>query len=180
MPDPTAPGWRAEYTGTDPGNVGSGNGSAPICTTWTGPAGTSCPESPRSTVSSPGTCTTSLRACGRSSTFRAGGWETSHQRLLELRDEVHDVLRQTCLRMREAGAALVATADDYASSDEAAAAAFNRLLDEYADDYAGPPPHVPDPPAVHDPPAPPPQTERGFSCSPAPSGPVTATTAPDA
>lgn len=162
MPDPTAPGWRAEYTGTDPGNVGSGERLGTHLYYLYRAGRNELPG----VAAVYGELTRDVHhvAASMRAIFDLPGWgmETSHQRLLELRDEVHDVLRQTCLRMREAGAALVATADDYASSDEAAAAAFNRLLDEYADDYAGPPPHVPDPPAVHDPPAPPPQTERGF------------------
>lgn len=79
------------------------------------------------------------------------GIGTAHRRLLELRDETHDVLRQTSIRMREIGAALVQTADEYAATDAAAAAEFSRLLDEHADDYRTPPRPVPEPPGVHDP-----------------------------
>jgi hypothetical protein len=76
----------------------------------------------------------------------------AHRRILELRDEVHDVLRKTTLRLEEAGAALVVIADRYAATDEEAAAHFAALLDRNADDFRHHPPIVPTPPAVDAPP----------------------------
>ena len=72
----------------------------------------------------------------------------AHRRILELRDEVHEVLRQTTLRLEETGAALVAVADRYAATDDEAAAHFAALLDRNADDYRHHRPIVPAPPPV--------------------------------
>lgn len=72
----------------------------------------------------------------------------AHQRILELRDEAHDVFRQTALRLQEVGQALVTTAARYAAADEAAAAEFCRWLDDYAGEFSAPAPVMLPPPAV--------------------------------
>jgi len=132
MPDPTAPGWRAEYTGTDPGDVGSGE-ELGVHLYYLYRAGRN--ELPGvAAIYSELTRQVHDVAGSMRAIFDLPGWgmESSHLRLLELRDEAHDVLRQTCQRMAEAGVALVETADDYVSSDEEAAA-FNELLEKNAD-----------------------------------------------
>lgn len=79
------------------------------------------------------------------------GMEQVHVRLLEFREEAHDILRQNCLRMLEVGQALVETANDYAGTDQAATEEFARLLDANSDEYDSQPTYVPDPPAPDDP-----------------------------
>src|SRR5690606_41601724 len=53
----------------------------------------------------------------------------AHQRILELRDEAQDVVRQTALRLQEVGQALVNTETRYSVADEAADAEFCMWLD---------------------------------------------------
>jgi hypothetical protein len=81
----------------------------------------------------------------------------AYGRLLELRTELHDVLRLTCLRMLEVGQALVEIAALYSATDEAAAEEFRRVLDDVerpgsdSDDAASwpiKPPVVPPPPGL--------------------------------
>lgn len=74
------------------------------------------------------------------------GPSAAHVRLLQLRDEAHEVLRLTCLRMLEVGEALVRIADAYAATDEEAAEEFRRLLEIHRDEFDDPPIYVPDPP----------------------------------
>lgn len=74
------------------------------------------------------------------------GPSEAHRRLLELRDEAHEVLRLTCLRTREVGDALVRIADAYATTDAEAAEEFSRMLDANRDEFQDPPIRVPDPP----------------------------------
>ena len=101
------PGWRAEYTGTDPGNVGSGELLVTVCHLYRAGRNERL-ESPRFTVSSPD----APRRCEHAAIFDLPlGDGDSHQRCWSCGTK-HDVLRQTSLR--GGGAALVATADDYA------------------------------------------------------------------
>lgn len=78
------------------------------------------------------------------------GMAQAHVRLLELREEVHDIFRQNCIRMLEVGQALVETADDYAATDQAATDEFARMLDDNSDEFENHPPYVPDPPKPND------------------------------
>jgi hypothetical protein len=84
------------------------------------------------------------------------GRERAHERLLELREEAHVILRTNCLRMLEVGQALVETANAYAATDQAARDEFARLLRQNGDEYDEPPitvsePYGPDDP-IHAPP----------------------------
>lgn len=60
----------------------------------------------------------------------APGVTAVHENLLSLRDELHEVFRETCLRMEEIGDALVDIAVSYATTDERAVDEFARLLDK--------------------------------------------------
>jgi hypothetical protein len=154
MVDTTQPGWRPEYRGGDAGvgDVGSGKRlGAHLYYLYR--AGRN--ELPRVAQvyaeltarvhQISGSMKTQFNLPGR-------GPYPAHQRLLELRDEVHDVLRQTSLRMSEVGTALVAVADRYAATDQAAVDEFTRLLNADASDYRRPGLAPPQPPAVGDPP----------------------------
>lgn len=79
------------------------------------------------------------------------GRNHAHDRLLELREEAHNVMRETCLRMLEVGEALVETADAYAATDQAAADEFHRLLGANAEEFDNLPIYVPVPPEPDDP-----------------------------
>ncbi|MFY1699928.1 hypothetical protein [Solwaraspora sp. WMMA2101] len=152
MTDPTQPGWRPDYTADDSlGDVGSGRElGAHLYYLYR--AGRN--ELPAvAAVYAQLTSGIHGTAGALASQFdRPGlGMEPAHLRLLELRDETHDVLRQTCLRMQQVGTALVEIADAYAGTDQEAANEFSRLLDKYAEDFRDPPPAVPPPPGVHDP-----------------------------
>ncbi|MFV2018197.1 hypothetical protein [Micromonospora sp. LOL_023] len=152
MSNPTEPGWRPEYTGdSSPGDVGAGKRLGAHLYYLYRAGRNELPE----VAAVYAQLTTQIHAvAGELATQfdRPGlGMEPAHLRLLELRDETHDVLRQTCLRMQEVGTALVEIADSYAATDEEAATEFSRLLDTYADDFTTSPPYVPEPPGVHDP-----------------------------
>lgn len=163
MPDDefVTPGWRPEYTGdTGLGDVGSGARLGAHCYYLYRAGRHELPGVAR-TYSElvnkvhgvRGTMRTLFDVPGR-------GMEPAHLRLLELRNELHDVLRLTCLRLQEAGDALAATAAAYAATDAEAVDEFDRLLDEVAmvggDDPAGTdwtaqPPVVPEPPPFNAP-----------------------------
>jgi hypothetical protein len=167
--DVTTPGWRPEYTGDDSlGYVGSGRRLGVHCY-YLYRAG-------RNEL--PGIAATYSELTGKvhrvSGAMRAlfdvpgHGMERAHLRLLELRDELHDVLRLTCLRMQETGDALATIAAEYAATDQMAAEEFSRLLDEVerpgnhdpdARAWEQQPPIVPEPPAVDAPLLPPPQND---------------------
>lgn len=75
------------------------------------------------------------------------GMDPVHQRLLDLREEVHDILRENCRRMLEVGQALVITADAYAATDQAAAQEFGKMLAR-SGEFTTESIMVPDPPAT--------------------------------
>jgi hypothetical protein len=168
-PDVTVPGWRPEYTGDDsPGYVGSGERLGVHCY-YLYRAGRN--ELPGVAATYSGLTS---EVHGVSGAMRAlfdvpgRGMERAHLRLLELRDELQDVLRLTCLRMGEVGDALATIAADYAATDESAVDEFARLLDEVErpgnDDpdaraWGAQPPVVPEPPTVDAPLFPPPQND---------------------
>ncbi|ROO60275.1 hypothetical protein EDC02_2134 [Micromonospora sp. Llam0] len=153
MPDPTEPGWRPSYTGDDSlGDVGAGRRLGAHLYYLYRAGRNEIPE-----IASVYAMLT-RRMHGivdalETQFDRPGlGMDPAHLRLMELRDETHDVFRQTCLRMQMVGSALVDIADSYAATDGLAADEFSRLLDENAEDYRASPPHVPELPGVHDPP----------------------------
>ena len=153
MSSPTEPGWRPEYTADNSlGDVGSGQRLGTNLYYLYRAGRNELPEM----AAVYAMLTTQIHGIAhemRTQFNRPGlGMEPAHLRLLELRDETHDVLRQTCLRMQEVGTALVEIADGYASTDAEAAEEFSRMLDDNADSYRNPPPYVPEPPGVHDPP----------------------------
>lgn len=153
MADPTEPGWRPEYTGDGSlGHVGSGRRMGAHLYYLYRAGRNELPAT--AAVYADLTSQVHLLTVWMKALFqRAGrGPGRAHLRLLELRDETHDILRLTCRRLQEVGVALVVTADAYARTDAAAAAEFADLLDDNADAYRGDPPHVPEPPGVHDPP----------------------------
>jgi hypothetical protein len=78
------------------------------------------------------------------------GKEQVHVRLLELREEAHDIFRQNCLRMREVGQALVETADGYAATDQAATDEFARMLEANTGEFENHSPYVPETPTPND------------------------------
>jgi hypothetical protein len=153
MPDPTEPGWRPEFTGDGRfGHVGSGrrlgahlyylyragrNELPDIAAIYAGATG--------HVHGITGMLKAQFDRPGR-------GMELAHWRLLDLREEAHEVLRATCLRMQEVGTVLVRIADDFAATDQEAADEFSRLLDDNADEFADEPPYVPPPPRPDDPP----------------------------
>lgn len=155
MPDElTDPGYRPEYTGDDSlGDVGSGRElGANLYALYR--AGRN--ELPRLALVYAQLTSRihPVRGSLEVQFDRPGlGREPVHERLLELREEVHDVLRQNCVRMLEVGRALVETADAYAATDQAAAEEFENLLDRNREDegFDRPRLHVPDPPAPNDP-----------------------------
>lgn len=162
MPEPTEPGWRPEYTGDNsPGDIGSGRRlGAHLYYLYR--AGRNELPDVASVYAGLASQIHGIASAMEAQFDRPGrGMEPAHLRLLELRNEAHDVLRQTCLRMQQAGAALVEIADTYAATDQAAADEFSRLLGENADDYQTSPPYVPEPPRVGDP-APRTQHGRGY------------------
>jgi hypothetical protein len=161
MPDPdsdlTASGWRPEYTGDDRlGNVGHGEDFGADLYDLYRAGRNELPATAR--TYSDLTTQVHRRAGYMEASFDAPGRgpTAAHRALLELRDELHDVLRLTCIRLQEIGEALVTTADSYAATDEEAAEEFTRKLDvSYHDpasddyrDFYGQAPIVPEPPAV--------------------------------
>lgn len=153
MPDPTEPGWRPEYTGDNSlGNVGAGRRlGAHLYYLYR--AGRNELPDVASVYAGLTRQIHGITSAMEAQFDRPGrGMEPAHLLLLELRNEAHDVLRQTCLRMREAGAVLVEIADSYAATDQEAAEEFSRLLGENADDYRTVPTRVSEPPRVGDPP----------------------------
>lgn len=152
--DLTAPGYRPQYNdGADLGDVGSGRA-----------LGASLYELYRAgRIDVPAVASVYARLTNRVDLLRDAmkaqftrpglGPAKAHSALLELREEVHDVLRQTCLRLAEAGEALVKIADAYAATDEQAAAEFDALLARNSDSYAHPAISVPTLPSPTDPPS---------------------------
>jgi hypothetical protein len=116
--DPLTPGWRPEYTGDNSlGDVGSGERLGAHCYYLYRAGRNELPGVARTyseLTSKVHRTAGSMRALfdvpGR-------GMEVAHLRLLDLRDELHDVLRLTCLRMQEVGEALATTAAAYAATD---------------------------------------------------------------
>lgn len=148
MTEVTEPGWRPEYRGGDLGDVGSGQRFG-VKLYYLYRAGRNEFPAAAATYARAVAAVHDAWAPMEAAFERPQrGPERAQRRVLELRDEVHDVLRQTCLRMQEVGAALVEIADRYAATDEAAAAEFARLLDEHADEYRTPAPQPQAPPAV--------------------------------
>ncbi|MEE6259513.1 hypothetical protein [Plantactinospora sonchi] len=155
MVDATEPGWRPEYRGPDPslGNVGSGKIFGANLYDLYRAGRNLLPELARNYAEQTtrihgitGPMQSQFNLPGRGPT-------AAHRSLLELRDEVHEVLRQTSLRMAEVGAALVLTAERYTATDEAAVREFTRLLGgDDASDYQRPALDPPNPPAIGDPP----------------------------
>ncbi|WBB99799.1 MULTISPECIES: hypothetical protein [unclassified Solwaraspora] len=153
MPDPTEPDWRPDYTGDNSlGDVGAGRRLGAHLYYLYRAGRNELPE----IASVYARLTRRMHSIvdGLETQFdRPGlGMHPAHLRLMELRDEAHDVFRQTCLRMQEVGAALVDIADSYAATDELAADEFSRLLHDNAEEYGTSPPHIPELPGVHDPP----------------------------
>lgn len=138
MPDDglTDPGYRPEYTGDDSlGDVGSGRElGANLYALY---------RAGRNEL--PGLASVYYRQAGGLLRLRGAmelefdrpglGRDQAHERLLELREEIHDILRLNCLRMQEVGQALVETANDYAATDQAATVEFARLLEQNHDEY---------------------------------------------
>ncbi|MGH3679394.1 MAG: hypothetical protein ACRDT2_03800 [Natronosporangium sp.] len=148
------PGYRPVYTGDNSlGNVGSGRElGANLYALYR--AGRTELPGVASTYSRMTYTIHFLRDAMEAQFHRPGlGRQVAHDRLLELREEAHVVLRTTCLRMREAGRALAVTADAYAATDQAAADEFSRLLAVNRAEYDGEPVAVPDPPGPRDRPA---------------------------
>lgn len=155
MVEATEPGWRPEYRGPDAslGDVGSGKiFGANLYDLYR--AGRVLLPGVARTYAEQTTRIHGITGSMQSQFDLPGrGPNAAHRSLLELRDEVHEVLRQTSLRMAEVAAALVLTAERYASTDEAAVREFTRLLGaDHASDYQRPAPELPDPPAIGDPP----------------------------
>jgi hypothetical protein len=169
--DPTTPGWRPEYTGdTSLGDVGSGTRLGAHCY-YLYRAGRNELPGVAKTYSIQTTRVDAISGSLRYLFYAPGrGMERAHRRLLELRDELQDVLRLTCLRLQEAGQALVTIAVAYAATDEVAVAEFSRLVGQVEDpgnnsqdarEWDRYPPVVPDPPALDAPPPPTPNDPRG-------------------
>nr|MDT0660638.1 hypothetical protein [Micromonospora sp. DSM 115978] len=159
MTDPNEPGWRPGYTGNgNLGDVGSGDrlGAHLYYLYRAGRI-----ELPRIAALY---ADLTMRIHRLAPTLQSQvdlprqGINAAHRRLLELRAEVQDVLRQTSLAMSDVGAALILTADAYASTDQEAAAEFTSLMNGDAADFRRPTPPPPEPPAVGAPQ--PPATDR--------------------
>jgi hypothetical protein len=156
--DVVAPGWRPDYTGdTSLGPVGSGERLGAHCYYLYRAGRNELPGI--ATTYSELTSRVHRTAADMRAVFHVPGlgMERAHRRLLELRDELHEALRLTCLRMQETGEALATTAAAYAATDEAAVAEFTRLLDEVerpgnddpdAHNWEWRSPVVPEPPAI--------------------------------
>lgn len=161
--DPRAPGWRPEYTGDDSlGNVGRGTDFGADLYDLYRAGRNELPATARTyseltsgVLGVAGHMRALFDAPGRGPT-------AAHRKLLELRDELHDVLRLTSIRLMEVGTALVETANAYAATDEEATKEFTRKLDaaerdpEWDDygDFRGWAVGAPKPPAVDAPPPP--------------------------
>jgi hypothetical protein len=157
--DPTAPGWRPEYTGYNErlGDVGSGTRLGAHCYYLYRAGRNELPEVAVTyslQTSRIDAITGSMR---RLFDVPGHGMELAHLRLLELRDELQDVLRLTCLRLQEVGQALVTIAVTYAATDDLAVEEFTRLLDQVEDpdnesqdarEWRSNAPVVPDPPGL--------------------------------
>jgi hypothetical protein len=161
--DPSAPGWRPEYSGeTRFGDVGSGTDfGADLYYLYR--AGRN--ELPAVATTYSDLTTRVHRIAGPMEalfTVDGQGMECAHERLLALRNELHDVLRRTSIRMKQVGQALVLIASGYATTDQEAVAEFTRLMDEHRSEYRSGPPVVPEPPAVDAPQPPPQHDDRGL------------------
>ncbi|MFY1631672.1 hypothetical protein ACN27F_00085 [Solwaraspora sp. WMMB335] len=151
MPNPSQPGWQPEYTGGNSlGSVGSGRRLGAHLYYLYRAGRNELPEIAAVYARLTGEIHKIVAAMEAQFDRPGLGMESAHLRLLELRGEAHDVLRQTCLRMVEVGAALVQIADAYAATDQHAADEFSRMLTDNADDYRTLPPYVPEPPALHE------------------------------
>lgn len=163
--DLTAPGWRPEYTGDESlGDVGSGERLGAHCYHLYRAGRNELPGVAK--IYSGLTFKIHRVAGAMRAVFDVPGrgMDPAHERLLELRDEVHDVFRLVCRRMLEAGEALCEIAAGYAATDREAVEEFSRLLDQVEDTANDSPdarnwellqPRVLEPPAVGAPQPPP-------------------------
>jgi hypothetical protein len=160
MSDPMDPGWRPEYTGdTSLGNVGSGGDFGADLYYLYRAGRNELPQVAR--VYSHLTTVVHHTEPAMRTLFKTNvGINPAHMLIFELRANVHEVLRQTCVRMGQVGDALVEIAALYAATDEEAAEAFRGRLDKVedpnnlskdAENWLPRPPSVREPPEVGDP-----------------------------
>lgn len=160
MSDPMAPGWRPEFTGdTSLGDVGTGGKFGVDLYVLYRAGRNELPQIAR--VYAYLTTVVHHTEAAMQALFQTNaGMYPALQQILELRADVHEVLRRSCLRMDQVGGALVEIANLYAATDEAAAAAFGAELDKVEDPNNGSdeaknwlprPPSVREPPEVGDP-----------------------------
>ena len=143
-----APGYRPEYTGGGGiGDVGSGRGFGAHLFALYRAGRNELPEL-AAVYAELTRMIMPVRGSLEAQFDRPGlGMEQVHRRLLELREEVHDVLRENCRRMLEVGQALVTIADEYATTDQIAAQEFGAML-RRSGEFNTAPIVVPDPPAA--------------------------------
>jgi hypothetical protein len=148
---PDAPHWRPSYAGPDPawGDVGSGRGFGADTYQLYKAGRLHLPavaqqyhELTRLVHQTQGP---SRRA------FQVDGYvERAHLLWMELRDEMQEILRESCLTFEATGAALVRIADNYVRTDEEAARQMARLMEADRQLYEAEPTPVPVPPAPAD------------------------------
>jgi hypothetical protein len=151
MSNSNAPNWRPSYAGFEPeiGDVGSGTGFGADIYQLYKAGRLHLPE-----IAQQYHDLTQLvhRTQGPSArTFDVDGYvERAHRLWMELRDELQEILRESCLNFEDAGAALVRVADNYVRTDEQAQREMARLMDEEDHLYEAKRRAVPTPPAPAD------------------------------
>lgn len=176
MPDPYDVNWRPEYTGDDSlGVVGRGEGfGANLHALWRAGrlllpyVAEGYADAVDELHRTQGVSEHLFSLPDPYDPSRVGGREPAHELLEELRDELQTALRESAINMRDTGTALVNIANDYAATDDQAAADFAALVENditqwredpnptHREDFL-PRPDIADPPAPGDPPLPPPQ-----------------------
>jgi hypothetical protein len=164
MSDPDAPHWRPSYTGVDPavGDVGSGRGFGADTYQLYKAGRLHLP-----TIAQQYHDLTQLVHRTQGPSYRTfevdGSVERAHRLWMELRDELQEILRESCVNFEAAGAALVRIADRYVRTDEEAQRQMSKLMDKESHLYKAGRSSVRTPPAPADYAAPTPQPADGHS-----------------
>lgn len=134
MPDPNAADWQPSYAGPDPalGDVGSGRGFGADTYQLYKAGRLHLPQ-----IAQQYHDLTQLvhRTHGPSHrVFEVNGYvERAHRLWMQLRDELQEILRESCLTFEETAAALVTIADTYVRTDQEAQQRMAGLMDADSD-----------------------------------------------
>lgn len=155
VPDPYHPDWQPEYTGPNPnlGNVGSGEDFGTDLYQLYLAGRVHIPETAEQ-FNDLATAVHRTHAPSVRAFAVAGSYDRAHRLWMDLRDDLQEVFRETCLNMDAVGRALVAIADLYVQTDEEAVESFTGKLVKdrvnQPDQFVDGPPAVPAPPSPAD------------------------------